>query len=57
MLGVCFRGHNDNETLRQMCCKDVVLTTGESEVRWARHFIRLADNRWTLHVIEWYLLG
>lgn len=55
MLGVSLRDHIENKTLRQMSgVADVVGITRESKIRWAGHVARLADNRWTSRIAEWY---
>ena len=55
ILRVSLRDHIKNRTLRQMSgLADIVTTIRESKFRWAGHIARLADNRWTTRITEWY---
>ncbi|VDM61608.1 unnamed protein product [Angiostrongylus costaricensis] len=58
MLGVsCFTQARDeirSSDLRQRSkIKDAVLYAKQSKIRWARHLMRMNDNRWTRGVSYW----
>ncbi|VDM51188.1 unnamed protein product [Toxocara canis] len=55
ILGVSLCDHIENKTLCQMSgVADVVGITPENKIRWTGHVARLADNRWTSRIAEWY---
>ncbi|KAE9420839.1 hypothetical protein Angca_007219, partial [Angiostrongylus cantonensis] len=46
-------GIRSSDVRQRSKIKDVVVYAKQSKIRWARHIMRMNDNRWTKAVSDW----
>ena len=54
MLGVTIKDKVRCEEIKRLSQAKDIITEITSKMGWARHVVRMGDNRWTTTILGWY---